>query len=232
MENVGIILMVVGVLVIVAILVVNGMRNDPTDVQAAYAGKTETQKQIIRYFKLGEKNGCIKLKEKVWTDEDFDDYFNDAIKNTKQRAVEKLGIDEEQVKEIEPISFQNYIYFDELTMRPAYFKRGRDGKWRSSMYEANWLFFSDKQIFVCKVNLNFTDDSIKDRTFEYFYKDVTNISTEEKRKNIQGMVGTVPYIEFKIIVPGDEFKCELYDSNEDNERSIRAMRALLREKKS
>ena len=46
------------------------------------------------------------------------------------------------------------------------------------------------------------------------------------------MVGTVPYIEFKILVPGDEFKCELYDSNEDNERSIRAMRALLREKKS
>lgn len=230
-ESIGIILVLIGILAIVAIIVVISMRSDPTDVQEAYAGKTETQKQIIRYFMIGENQGCIKKKERVWTDEDFDDYFNDAIKNTKQRALEKLGIDEEQVKEIEPISFQNYRFRDDLTNRPAFFKRGKDGKWRSSMYQANWLFFSDKQIFVCQINLNFTDDSIKDRTFEYFYKDVTNISTGEKRKNIQG-AGLMPYIEFKIIVPGAEFECELNVSDEDNERSIKAMRALLREKKS
>lgn len=231
MQTVGIILIGVAVLAGIALAVIKSFREDPDNVKTMYEGKSENQKQIIRYFMIGENQGCIKKKEKVWTDEDFDDFFNGAIKNTKQRAMEKLGIDEEQVKEIEPISFQNIRYFNELTDKWALFKRGKDGKWRSSVYQANWLFFSDKQIFVCKINLCFTDDSIKDRTFEYFYKDVTNISTEEKRKNIQG-VGNVPYIEFQIVVPGASYECELYDYDDDEERSIKAMRALLREKKS
>ena len=230
MQTVGIILIFVAVLAVIILVAILSAREDPQDVKLAYAGKSETQKQIIRYFMIAEQGF---LKEKLWTDEDFDDYFNDAIKNTRERALEKLGIDEEQVKEIEPISFQNMMYHNDLTDKSALFKRGKDGKWRSSVYQANWLFFSDKQIFVCKTNLSFTDDTIKDRTFEYFYKDITNISTEEKSEYIQRR-GNLPYIEFKIIVPGDSFKCELYntDKNEERERSIKAMRALLREKKA
>jgi len=230
MQTVGIILIVVAILAVITLVVILSMREDPQNVKLAYAGKSETQKQIIRYFMIAEQGI---LKDKLWTDEDFDDYFNDAIKNTRERALEKLGIDEDQVKEIEPISFQNIRYYNDLTDKRAYFKRGKDRKMRSSVYQANWLFFSDKQIFVCKINLSFTDDTIKDRTFEYFYKDITNISTEEKSEYIQG-VGNVPYIDFKIIVPGASYECELYDSdkNEDNQRSIKAMRALLREKKA
>ena len=228
MQTVGIILVVVAILAGVALAIIKSIREDPDNVKAAYAGKSETQKQIIRYFMIREQGF---LKDKLWTDEDFDDYFNDAIKNTRERALEKLGIDEDQVKEIEPISFQNIRYYNELTDKRALFRRGKDGKWRSSVYQANWLFFSDKQIFVCKINLCFTDNSTKDRTFEYFYKDVTNISTEEKNEYIQ-FVGNVPYIDFKIIVPGSEYTCAIYDFNDEEERSIKAMRALLREKKA
>ena len=230
MQTAGTFLILLAVIAVITLVIILSMREDPAKVKELYAGKSETQKQIIRYFMI-EKQGL--LKDKLWTDEDFDDYFNDAIKNTRERALGKLGIDEEQVKEIEPISFQNIRYYNDLGDGRAFFKRGKDGKMRSSVYQANWLFFSNQQIFVCKTNLSLTDDSIKDRTFEYFYKDITNISTEEKNEFVQ-TIGNVPYIEFKIIVPGASFGCELYDSdkNEDNERSIKAMRALLREKKA
>lgn len=219
------ILILVGITALCVLLLVNKVRNDPREVRDMYAGHTENQKQVIRYFKI-DKQGC--LKDKLWTDADFDNYLQEKIRNTKQKALDKLGIDEEQVKEIDPINFQSRIYYDEMTKANALRKIGEDGIRRTSIYQAIWLFFSAKQILVCKINLNLIDETVKDKEYEYFYKDVTNISIEE----MSDADGIESYMEFKIIVPGAEFSCHLYDYDDNEERSIKAMRALLREKKS
>ena len=78
-----------------------------------------------------------------------------------------------------------------------------------------------------------TDDSKKENTEEYFYKDITNFSTTTvsvEYNDNKGRKQTQDLSKFAIVVPGDKMYCAIGGS-EDVERSIQAMKQKLREKK-
>ena len=88
------------------------------------------------------------------------------------------------------------------------------------------------------------NDTKKERTEEYFYKDITNFSTlsETVEKETPEAVGclnnkiewnrkNVDYNQFAVIVPGDKFLCSTEDS-EYVEASVQGLKAKLREKKA
>ena len=199
---------------------------DPEWVRKAYEGKTAEQKEVIRYFLIG---GCLRKK---WTDAEYDAYVAKSILDLKQRGMDKIGLDEDQLKEIEPVHFEGYRFDSD-----AYSKKGEDNIWRSSKYEVSWLFFSDTQVYLYQKSISFDKDSIKERTEEYFYKDITNFSTvsESKKVSIKDKDGNaqkfdIGTTEFKIVVPGDSFLCAM-GQNDYTERAIQGMKAKLREKK-
>jgi len=199
------------------------------------------------------------------TDVEYNELVLSKIKDSKARALAKIGLDEDEVKEIEPAEFGGYQLFRRKISEgelegPTYIKAISDcsGKkkgcaskeekpnWHyvSSHYVKTWLFFSNTQIYLWVFDFHLDKDSKTENTLEFFYKDITSLSTldEVSKEEIlippQGCFekeGTIEKEElnltnFRLIVPGDKFTVPMDNTPENNDR-IQAMKQKLREKK-
>jgi hypothetical protein len=212
------------------------MGTSSVELKSVLQGRTPDQQKVIKYFMAPE--GCF---SKNISDEEYDQLVQSKYQslNLKQRALDKTGVDESQVNEIPPCEFKHWHY-DKNTFQ----KRGKDGRFRSSAYQVTWLLFSDKQVYVYQYTFNMNEDGKKERTEEYFYKDITNFSTSSESEEKEyweagkGCLNKIPTVTrknidhdvFYLIVPGDKFGCDIA-SVEDSSNIIQAMKAKLREKK-
>jgi len=206
--------------------------SDPAYVKERYKNRSEEQKVVIRYFAV---EGCF---SKTISDEQYDELVKNTLNkfNFKQKALDKIGLDESELKEIDPVQLENWAYGKENNV--SYAKRCKDGNWRSSAYQVSWLFFSSTQVYLYQNTIHFDKDDKKVKTEEYFYKDITNFSTssdtvetpywDTKQKKM--LLENVDSNRFALTVPGDKFYCSM-EQNERTERAIQAMKAKLREKK-
>ena len=108
-------------------------------------GKSDAQCKCIDFF-LADDNaskkgcGCLKGAAGGWT---FNDYCNhvQSIVNSlglKQRAIEKIGLDESQISEIPPILLSSFRRGKDL-----YYKTNDDhSKYVTNEYSVTWIFFS------------------------------------------------------------------------------------------
>ncbi|MBR4838708.1 MAG: hypothetical protein IK004_09840 [Bacteroidales bacterium] len=206
--------------------------NDSPYVKERIKGRTDDQIAVIRYF-------CNKpgfLWKKPMSDQEYDDMVLAILQKNdyRQKALNKIGLDESQVNEIEPVHFEGF-QFDKY----SFSKKGEDKKWRSSKYQITWLFFSSTQVFLYQNTFNLDEDGKKEQTEEYFYKDITNFSTstdtvetpeydDEQKKTILVNVDTN---RFALTVPGDKFYCSM-EQNDYTEAAIQGMKAMLRDKKN
>ena len=204
--------------------------------QAALQGRSPDQQKVIKYFMAPE--GCF---SKNISDGEYDQLVQSKYTslNLKQRALDKIGVDESQVNEIPPCEFRHWDFLKNVRV-----KRGIDGIFRSSAYQVSWLFFSDKQVYVYQYTFNMDEDGKNEKTEEYFWKDITNFSTssasEEKEtwEMGKGCTNKVPSVSrrtvdrdvFKLVVPGDSFECSMVNNSEAEEK-IKGMKNKLREKK-
>jgi hypothetical protein len=205
-------------------------------------GKSPPQQEALKYF-LGIpiKEGCF--KKEYLTGETYLGLIQtrrDSL-DLKERALQKLGIDEDEVTEIEPVCFEGFRE-DDKKMNPYVSYVGNQVV--SSMYEVTWLFFGDEQLYLYHHAFDSTDDSIIDSTQEYFYKDITAFSTSSDsiQKKVwvvkestcsstrESEMRTLTSDLFRIVVPGEVFLCAYTDDGESTQR-ISAMKQKLREKK-
>ena len=206
--------------------------------KAKCKGRTEEQQKVIKYFNAG--GGCFSKKN--ISDEEYDQMVKNKVAslNLKQKALDKLGIDESQVKEIPPCELP-YWYFEK---NKTWSKTGIDDHIRSSAYQVTWLFFSHKQVYIYQYIFNMDEDGKKEKTGEYFWKDITNFSTTTEdievidtvykgcMKNKPVEIRKTKSIDrFKLIVPGDTFECNI-TLDSDAENKVKAMKNKLREMKS
>ena len=146
------------------------------------------------------------------TDEEYDEAVKKRFKeieDSRQAALDKLGLDETQVQEV-PSIFSHGYRSDHKTAE----KIGKDGRLRTSQYDATSLFFSDTQVYVYQQIFDMLDGTKLEFTQEYFYKDIMSFSTLIKTSDqycnpawhgsdVRGV--TVFYLK----VPNDEFYCSL-----------------------
>ena len=224
------------VFIIIAIVVLycvykKNTYNDSEWVKERIKGRTDSQKAVIRYF--CNESAC--LAKSPISDAEYDEMVAQVINsyNFKQKALDKIGMDEDELKEIEPVHFEGYQF------EKAFSKQGDDNKWRSSKYQVSWLFFSTNQLFLYQYTFNLDEDGKKEETEEYFYKDITNFSTSSdtvetsvyNKKTNKNELINVDSNRFAITVPGDKFYCSL-EQSDYTEQSIRGMKSLLRDKKN
>ena len=205
--------------------------SDPSEVKNRYKNRNDEQKKVIRYFAV---EGCL---SKTMSDAQYDELVKTTIskQDFKKKALEKIGLDESELKEIDPVHFEGWAYGNNI----SYAKRGKDGNWRSSAYQISWLFFSSTQVYLYQNTIHFDKDDKKVATEEYFYKDITNFSTSTDTvetpywdpKQKKSLLENIDSNRFALTVPGDKFYCSL-EQNDYTERAIQAMKAKLREKKS
>lgn len=222
---------VIIIVVVIALIVFFKMKSDPAELKKLYKDRTPEQRDAIRYFLA---DGC--LSKKI-SDSEYDTLIRHKIDslNLRQKALDKIGLDEDEIKEIEPVNLEGYRFDN------AYQKLGDDKKWRSSKYEVTWIFASDKQLYAYSYQFNTDEDGKRERTEEYFWKDITNFSTITETKEVgvdwdekKGEYKSRKNIDtqdFAIVVPGDKYICAAQQS-ETVENAIRAMKAKLREKKN
>lgn len=193
-------------------------------------GKTAEEKKVIDYFTA---SGCL---AKPMSDEAYDKLVLDKLNafNTQKRAIDKIGLDEDELKEIPPVFFHGY---EAGTLK----KVGKDGRARTSKYSATWLLFSSTQVYMYSLEFDMDSASKKERTEEYFYRDITNFSTSNETEDYEVLAPTackkdnwvkkqVETSRFALIVPGDKFYCSTSGvANVD--QAISAMKSKLREKK-
>lgn len=196
-------------------------------------GITDDQKAVLRYF-LNEPS-C--LSKKPISDDEYDEMVRKVLNSTdyRKRALEKIGLDEDQLKEIEPVHFEGFVYDDNSFSK----KSEKDGLWCSSKYQVSWLFFSANQLYLYQNTFNMDRHDKKELTLEYFYKDVTNFTSSSDtvqsrvydHKEHKIAIETIDSNRFMVVVPGDKFYCSL-QQNDYTERAIQGMKAMLREKKN
>jgi hypothetical protein len=225
MAFVSIILIIGGFIYLIGI-------SEPAELKQLIKGRSQQQQDVIKYF-YG-KGGFL---TKRITDAEYDDIVASTIRqnNFKDKALGKIGLDESEVNEIEPVNFEGWLYGKNV----GWAKYGTDNNPRSSAYQVTWLFFSSTQVYIYKQTFNFDKDDKKVSTEEYFYKDITNFSTitdtvEQSfwNNNLKRYeVKNVDSNDFAITVPGDKFYCSM-EQNDYTERAIQGMKAKLREKKA
>jgi len=209
------------------------------EMQDLLRGKNAEQQAIIKFF-YGAKGGC--LSSSGMTAQQYQEKVNSRLAslNTKQMALKKLGIDEDEVREIEPVSFEGYVFTDKSDNLAARYGT----KWVSSDYQITWLFFGERELFIYQYSFSMISDSKRENTMQYFYQDVTNFAaaSETYQKWISEPTGgckggsewrqaSADVDEFKVVVPGDTLKCSMTPT-ESTDAAIRGMRNKLREMKN
>lgn len=218
---------------------VNDAAAKQQEMQMLLRGKNSDQQAVIKFF-YGANGGCMSSGMTVQQYEEKVSAKKNSL-NTKQMALRKLGIDEEEVQEIAPVTFEGYVFNDKVDNLVA---RASTNRWVSSEYMITWLFFGDREVFIYQYSFSMTSDSKKENTMQYFYQDVTNFtaSSETYQKimaeSAGGCSGGTQYMqasanadEFKIVVPGDTLRCSMTPTD-STDAAIRGMRNKLREMKN
>lgn len=165
----------------------------------------------------------------VPSDSEIDNICTKEIDTIKQKALDKIGLDEDEVKIIDPIIISGYDFDNSLT------KKGKDNHWRSSKYEAIVLFFSEKEIYSYSYKFSIIENKQNQKTEEYFYKDIVSVSTSSDSIVVNDVSGNSQNINieaFRLTTSGGtSITCSMRDYNQV-EKSIQGMKQLLREKKS
>jgi hypothetical protein len=193
------------------------------------------------------KTGCFPKKHPFVSDAEYDALVQSIISRLDpyHRGLQKLGLDESQVKEIKPISFANALYISPWEKShgnafvdesdPFFWKVGDDGVFRSSVYEVSLIYFTSSQILAYQLTFSTDWEKHSERTFECHYKDITALST--KTVQADEVIGEEKIFKtvknnLTITVPNNDFTVALrnkLDMKEEN--TIRAMKAMLRKKK-
>lgn len=208
------------------------------EMQMLLRGKNSEQQAIIKFF-YGASGGCMSSGMTV---EEYRKKVQARLSSldTKSMALRKLGIDEDEVQEIAPVTFEGYVFNDKVDNLVA---RASSNTWVSSEYMITWLFFGEREVFIYQYSFSMTSDSKKENTMQYFYQDVTNFtaSSETYQKLVaesSGCMNSTQYMqasanadEFKIVVPGDTLRCSMTPTD-STDAAIRGMRNKLREMKN
>lgn len=195
--------------------------------------------------KKKKKKGCFSAGS--W---DMDDYIAYVEKhmndlNLKQRAIEKIGLDESQISEIPPVALCSFQLKGDGVITKSE-ETEIENLWRhvSNKYSVTWIFFSATQIYTHTYIFDSITDHVFEMTRDFFYKDITCIRTEhevfETRMSRQKgcffwkkqyYYRLTEYDTMSITVPNDSY-CFWCQTNDTIEQSIQAAKAMIREKKN
>lgn len=197
-------------------------------------GKTPDEKKVIDYFL---RHGFARKLAGVMSDSDYITMVQTRANsmNLRQKAVEQTGLDEDEISEIKPINLVGYEFGKQSWAR----RTDDDTQTVSSRYELTWILFSESQMHMYKYSFDMDQNWHNTETEEFFYQDVTSVSTatssESARFAEKGgeREETVDTTQFRVIVPGDKmyFAMNGTDLSTANE-SVKAMKQMLREKKN
>lgn len=161
----------------------------------------------------------------------LDAQCREQLAGIKEKALRKLGIDEDDVKEASPIFFDGYVFGDKYQTKVK--KEG--DVWRSSLYQGTAIFFSGDQVYFYTYTFSLFEEDKTEATQEYFYTDIVSVATQstsykfrEPGKNKDTLIN---YEYFTLTTSGGTEMNAFFRDLKDVEKSVNGMKQLVREKK-
>lgn len=87
--------------------------------------------------------------------DDIEYQVGEKIKDLHERGMKRFELFEKSLKFIQPLVLRGYEFNDDV-----YYKKGSDGKNRTSMYNAVILFFTGEKLHIHHRHFSFIDDTI------------------------------------------------------------------------
>ena len=209
-------------------------------------GKNIEQIKVIDFFaaeQAQEGCGCLGGGSKTMSIAEYTAMVQGRLNsmNLRAMAMEKLGIDESQISDVEPIFLYNFVY--DSSDKELYWKF-ENGVVVTSKYTVTWIFFSTTQMYTYTYVFDMTSDSTTEYMKEFFLQDITSFETESalvEKIDINGVAGCFKSSEtikknnytvdwFRVIVPGNQFSIVMRNAG-DQANSVQAAKALLRDRK-
>ena len=211
------------------------------------SGATEDQKDAIDYFIPNGGAlfnffnamtlGLVGLIYSMFFEKEKDKEYEQIVErllasqDTYHRALDKIGLDESQLQEIEPVKFCGYDDSD-------FVKFTVKGEYRTNKIMVAHLFFSDTQVYLYKIIFDTMKNDVYECNEECYYSDIVKlrsvVNTKEhfKRKGcLKAKWKRIPYQiqRFELFVPGTSFAC---CTDGDISKQVEAMTFKVREKKT
>ena len=189
---------------------------------------------------------CFIAASKTVKDEEIDAMLASEMEKLEHNALNKLGLEKDEISYADPIKFCGWNYSDstgsrnisDKTIDDLDDKCGKDEKWRSPVAELHFFAFSENTVhYYCKY-ISLVSDTNREKTEEYFYKDIVSVRTDTKvisrwdssKKEVDSSK-KIKINTFDITTSGGVgIACSVYDSN-IAESAVNAMRSLLKQKK-
>ena len=106
--------------------------------------------------------------------------------NIKSRALNRLGLDIDEVNEVPPAIFHGYDF--SLKYRGDYKEWvGTDNLQRSNFYKAAVIFFGQNEMHVYTLTFKVKENAAMEETEIFFYQDIVSVSTFPKNIHIEVM---------------------------------------------
>ena len=204
--------------------------------------------------KKKKKGGCMS-KNAAWDMDDYIAYVQQKVDALclKQKAIDKIGLDESEISEIPPVAISSFVYNtdhdDEGIIKVKTADSNIEGLKISvtNKFEVTWIFFSATQIYTYTYRFDTISDDVLERTRDFFYTDITSIRTEHqivehiyekkegcgclKKKAERYVHANQHWDRLWITVPNDSYSFWVR-TNDTIEQSIMATKAMIREKKN
>lgn len=158
--------------------------------------------------------------------EEYDREVKKMLKNLGSDPKEYLGLDDSEIEEIDPVSFEGYKFSGADKVR----KDPKDGLWRSDQYEKVTIVFTINEVHIYKCFLNIISGKITETTDVMFYEDIVSVSTKNETEKIGNQV--IEYVSFNLVSKGGNNMSVAINGNDNRQKSINAMRAMIKEKKT
>ena len=173
----------------------------------------------------------ISYNKSVPTDSEIDGIARGYLSDIQAKAVARLGIDEDALKEADPIMIHGQAW--QQISKPYVWKQGEDGVNRPSNYNGIIFLFSSDQIFAYRIVFSLIEKEERVSTEEYFYGDVVSVASSTESTNAAETGGQVINFEnFVLTTSGGTRMSAGYRAGlEEHDRSITAMKNIVRAKK-
>ena len=158
--------------------------------------------------------------------EEYDMRVKQMTASLGTNAMEYVGLDSSELEEIEPISFEGYKFVGAKKVM----KDPKDQMWRSDLYEKAIVFFTNSEVHLYKVFLDILTGKKTETTDVFFYDDIVSVSTKNEVEQVGG--SSVDYTSSNLTSKGGNSVSVALYGNEDRQKSINAMRAMIKEKKT
>jgi len=222
--GIGIVAMLVGIILAV-VFFASGLDKKPLIVIGAILIVVG-----IIFFILYSKSFHRMPPSDLISHEAYEQAVKDKIKemNVARMGLLHLGLDEEQIREIKPVVFTDYEVIG--TSLRAYDADKK--KVHSSTQSVMYIYFTDEQIYVYKLQFDMCCNKQEEWTSEFFYADICDVSTYINKNVLDIGVATIEYSTLKVNIVATNSEISFSMENDKTAyASVHAMRQKVRERK-